>query len=226
MCGGGFVATRSPPFNKSLRQRSRRLPHAPSAVRLTGLEIDGREPDIHRLAVETSHLRPVFVITSPLPSPRYAVSGIGEMAMTPLARLVQIHKAIGHPVRIRLLAALRTGPLCGCQMAALVRLAPSTVSEHLSELRKAGLVTERKEGRWVEYRVSESALRDGLLDPIWPALDDDPEAKADSVLIKELRRVPLEELCGAALDLHRLQRPTLATAVAKAARIRAGSAVR
>ena len=145
------------------------------------------------------------------------------MTMTPLARLVQIHKAIGHPVRIRLLAALRTGPLCGCQMAALVRLAPSTVSEHLSELRKAGLVSERKEGRWVEYRLSESALRDGLLDAIWPALDDDAEARADGVLIRELRRVPLEELCGVSLDLERLKRPALATAVAKAERIRAES---
>lgn len=35
---------------------------------------------------------------------------------TPLARLVQVHEAIGHPVRMRLLAALRTGPLCFCQM--------------------------------------------------------------------------------------------------------------
>lgn len=145
------------------------------------------------------------------------------MTMTPLARLVQIHKAIGHPVRIRLLAALRTGPLCGCQMSALVKLAPSTVSEHLSELRKAGLATERKEGRWVEYRLAESAVREGLLDPVWSALEGDPEATADAVVIRELRRVPLEELCGVSLDLERLRRPALATAVAKAVRIRAGS---
>jgi DNA-binding transcriptional ArsR family regulator len=146
------------------------------------------------------------------------------MTMTPLARLVQVHKAIGHPVRLRLLAALRTGPLCGCQMTVIVKLAPSTVSEHLSELRKAGLVSEKKEGRWVEYRLSDSVLRDGILDPVWPALEDDLEAKADAVLVKELRRVPLEELCGVDLDLDRLQRPKLATAVAKAAQIRTGDA--
>jgi DNA-binding transcriptional ArsR family regulator len=146
------------------------------------------------------------------------------MTMTPLARLVQVHKAIGHPVRLRLLAALRTGPLCGCQMTVIVKLAPSTVSEHLSELRKAGLVSEKKEGRWVEYRLSDSALRDGILDPVWPALEDDLEAKADAVLVKELRRVPLEELCGVDLDLDRLQRPKLATAVARAAQIRTGGA--
>jgi ArsR family transcriptional regulator, arsenate/arsenite/antimonite-responsive transcriptional repressor len=139
---------------------------------------------------------------------------------TPLARLVQTHKAIGHPVRLRLLAMLRSGPLCVCQMTVVVKLAASTVSEHLSELRKAGLVTERKEGRWVEYRLSDSALREGVLDSIWPALEDDREAKADAVLVKALRRVPLDELCGADLDLDRLARPKLAMAVAKAAQIR------
>jgi ArsR family transcriptional regulator len=71
------------------------------------------------------------------------------MTMTPLNRLVQIHKALGHPVRLRLLAALRTGPLCVCQMTVVVKLAASTVSEHLSELRRAGLLSLRKEGRWV-----------------------------------------------------------------------------
>lgn len=142
------------------------------------------------------------------------------MTMTPLARLVQVHKAIGHPVRLRLLAILRTGPLCGCQMTVVVKLAASTVSEHLSELRKAGLVSERKDGRWVEYRLSDSAVRDGILEAVWPAIEDDLEAKADAVLVKELRRVPLDELCSVDLNLERLQRPKLASAVAKAARIR------
>ena len=142
------------------------------------------------------------------------------MTMTPLARVVQIHKAIGHPARLRLLAILRTGPLCVCQMTVVLKLAASTVSEHLSELRKAGLLTERKEGRWVEYRLSDSAQRDGILDPIWPSLEDDPEARADAVLVKELRRVPVDELCSVDLDLNRLQRPKLATAVVRATQIR------
>jgi ArsR family transcriptional regulator len=140
---------------------------------------------------------------------------------TPLALLVQVHKAIGHPVRLRLLAMLRSGPLCVCQMTVVVKLAASTVSEHLSDLRKAGLVTERKEGRWVEYRLSDSALRQGILDPVWPALEDERETRADAVLLKELRRVQVDELCSVELDLARIPRPKLASAVAKAAKIRA-----
>lgn len=144
------------------------------------------------------------------------------MTMTALARLVQVHKAIGHPVRLRLLAILRSGPLCVCQMTVVVKLAASTVSEHLSELRNVGLLSERKEGRWVEYRLSDSAGRDGILDAVWPWLEDDREVKADAVLVKELRRVPLDELCSVSLDLNRLQRPKLASAARKAAQIRTG----
>ena len=148
------------------------------------------------------------------------------MTMTPLARLVQIHKAIAHPVRLRLLAALRGGPLCVCQMTVVVKLAASTVSEHLSELRKAGLLSDRKEGRWVEYRLSDSAVEDGVLEPIWSALDQDFEARADAVILKELRRVPLDELCSVDLDLARLERPRVAQAIARAAQIRSGTAVK
>src|SRR5512146_2972049 len=89
---------------------------------------------------------------------RVHTSGYHEMTTTPLTRLVQLHKAIGHPVRLRLLAMLREGPLCVCQMTVVTRLAASTVSEHLSELRRAGLLSERKEGRWVECRLAASAV--------------------------------------------------------------------
>jgi DNA-binding transcriptional ArsR family regulator len=145
---------------------------------------------------------------------------------TGIASLVQIHKAIGHPIRLRILATLRSGPLCVCQMTVVVKLAASTVSEHLSELRNAGLIADRKDGRWVEYRLADSVMRDGSLDKVWPALESDPEAKADALLVKELRRIPLDELCSVDLDINRLQRPKLAQAVAKAERIRSSSAGR
>ncbi|HXH39818.1 MAG TPA: metalloregulator ArsR/SmtB family transcription factor [Thermoanaerobaculia bacterium] len=130
--------------------------------------------------------------------------------MGPLARLVKTHKAIAHPVRLRILAMLRGGPLCVCQMTMIVNLAPSTVSEHLSELRRAGLVSERRDGRWVEYRLNGAAACRSLLDSLWQALDDDVEARADAIVANELR-VPADE---------RITRPKLAAAVRRARRIR------
>ncbi|HEX3581787.1 MAG TPA: metalloregulator ArsR/SmtB family transcription factor [Thermoanaerobaculia bacterium] len=140
------------------------------------------------------------------------------MTTQPIERLVQVHKAIGHPVRLRLLAMLRGGPLCVCQMTGVVKLAASTVSEHLGELRRAGLVAERKNGRWVEYRLSDAEW----LDTSWPSLDDDPDVKADALIARELRRISLDELCATDLDLRRIDRPRLRSAVEKAERLRAG----
>jgi ArsR family transcriptional regulator len=144
---------------------------------------------------------------------------------TPLARLVQIHKAIAHPVRLRILGMLRGGPLCVCQITVVVKLASSTVSEHLSELKKAGLVIERKEGRWVEYRLADDAS-DGALAAIWPALEGDSEAKADNVLVKEVRRVPVDQLCSVNLDLGRIDRPKLASAVVRSKELRSAKGQR
>jgi ArsR family transcriptional regulator len=63
-------------------------------------------------------------------------------------------KALSDETRLRAVCALRGGELCVCQLVALLELAPSTVSKHLSLLRAARLVESRKEGRWMYYRLS------------------------------------------------------------------------
>lgn len=137
-----------------------------------------------------------------------------------LARTVQAQKAIGHPVRLRILAMLREGPLCGCQISAVVKLAASTVSEHLSELKKAGLVVERKDGRWVEYRLSASGAMEAIVSAVVGEIESDPVVRADAVVMRALRRVPLEELCSVGNDLTQLERDAVDAAVEKAERIR------
>jgi DNA-binding transcriptional ArsR family regulator len=123
------------------------------------------------------------------------------MSTPTLAPLVDTYKALAHPARLRILAMLRGGELCVCQVTAVLGLAASTVSAHLAELRRAGLVEEQKEGRWVRYRLGESGSD---LVSLWPKLDADPQARADAALLARLRRVPLETLCRADLDLSRL----------------------
>lgn len=139
---------------------------------------------------------------------------------SPLDRLVLHHKAVAHPARLRLLAMLRSGPLCVCQMTAIVDLASSTVSEHLAELRKADLIASGKEGRWVEYRLTPEGA--AALSPIEETLDQDPDVEADRILLREVRNVPLDDLCGAELDLRRIEGGRLAAALAKATRLRSG----
>lgn len=67
---------------------------------------------------------------------------------------LDVLKALADENRLRALFALRGGELCACQLIALLELAPSTVSKHLSVLRSARLVDSRKDGRWMHYRLS------------------------------------------------------------------------
>jgi arsenate reductase/ArsR family transcriptional regulator len=79
-------------------------------------------------------------------------------------------KVLAHPVRLRILALLRGGELCVCEVAGVLGLAPSTVSEHLTGLRRTGLVKEWKVGRWVHVALSEEAAARPILESLWPLM--------------------------------------------------------
>ncbi len=130
--------------------------------------------------------------------------------MTALARSVEAHKALAHSARQRLVAMLREGELCVCQLIAVLELAPSTVSAHLTELKRAGLLLETKRGRFVIYRWSEEPTAAALLTELSSRIAKDPRVMADAKLVRSLRRVDVEELCRADLDLSRvgIRRPS------------------
>ena len=121
-----------------------------------------------------------------------------------LSQATDVFKAVGHPARLRILSMLRSGGLCVCQITAVLDLAVSTVSAHLAELKRAGLVVERKDGRWVSYSLAEDAGATGVLERVWALVGDDPQVEADARLVRGLRRVPVEQLCRVDLDLTRL----------------------
>lgn len=114
------------------------------------------------------------------------------MKHTPLNDVLAVTKALSDRQRIRILALLREGELCVCQVVAVLHLATSTVSKHLSVLAAAGLVSMRKDGRWAYYRLTagEPALR-------WlrTALDGDPDLRADHAALTAIKKQNLEVLC-------------------------------
>lgn len=124
------------------------------------------------------------------------------MVNSSLETTVQRLKALGHPARMRIAVMLRGGELCVCQMTAVLQLAASTVSAYLAELRRAGCVVERKEGRWVFYALSDEG--GSLLAAIAPDLRNDAKLAADAALVARLRAVGPEKLCRADLDLRKL----------------------
>jgi arsenate reductase/ArsR family transcriptional regulator len=84
--------------------------------------------------------------------------------------LVDTLKVLAHPVRLRILALLQGGDLCVCEVAEVLNLAPSTVSEHLTGLRRTGLVREWKVGRWVHVALSDDATARPMLEALWPLM--------------------------------------------------------
>lgn len=65
----------------------------------------------------------------------------------------RILKAMAHPSRLLMLETLSEGERCVCDLQRLVGSDMSTVSKHLSLMRKAGLVEDRRQGLQVFYRL-------------------------------------------------------------------------
>ena len=72
-----------------------------------------------------------------------------------MKKVVRLLQALADENRLRALLALERGELCACQLVELLRLAPSTVSQHMGILRRAGLVAAEKRGRWMYYRTAD-----------------------------------------------------------------------
>lgn len=65
----------------------------------------------------------------------------------------KIIKALAHPSRLMMVDALAEGEKCVCELRELVGADLSTVSKHLSVMKNAGIVDDRKVGQQVYYRL-------------------------------------------------------------------------
>ena len=64
------------------------------------------------------------------------------------------NKALAHPARLAVLAVLELEECCVCDLASVLSLPLSTLSQHLKTLREAGLVCSRLEGKLVFYSLA------------------------------------------------------------------------
>lgn len=106
-------------------------------------------------------------------------------------------KAVADPTRTRILKLLEAGELCVCQIQAVLRFAPSTVSKHLSILKAAGLVDDRREGRWIYYTLTREARNphaEAVLGVVRGALQRDSRIVEDKRLLREVSRMSLSDV--------------------------------
>lgn len=116
---------------------------------------------------------------------------------SPLNRTLGITKALANPARLRVLAALEKGECCVCQLTAVLDLAPSTVSAHLSELRRAGFLLDRKDGKIVFYRLSDRPELKAWLKATFAGVRDDERVAADRAFLERVKAIDVETFCGA-----------------------------
>jgi len=101
--------------------------------------------------------RPVTIELPVHPGPRL------DLPHPEVAGTATVAALIGDPVRAGILAILRDGPHCVCEMAAALDVRQNNLSNHLAKLREAGLVRASRHGidaRWVYYERDEAALAD------------------------------------------------------------------
>src|SRR6187200_3670553 len=75
-----------------------------------------------------------------------------------LDRSVQLFHALSDSTRLSILQRLRFGERCVCDLTDALDAAQSRLSFHLKVLKDAGLVTDRREGRWMYYTLNSEAL--------------------------------------------------------------------
>lgn len=72
--------------------------------------------------------------------------------------LLKIFKALSDETRLRVLKLLEHGELCVCDLVAALATVQPKISFHLGILKDAGFIKDRKQGKWVHYRIDESDL--------------------------------------------------------------------
>jgi ArsR family transcriptional regulator len=72
--------------------------------------------------------------------------------------LLTIFKALSDETRLRIIKLLEEGELCVCDITAALDMVQPKVSFHLSSLKEAGLIKDRKQGKWIHYSLNERDL--------------------------------------------------------------------
>src|SRR5512143_1262072 len=75
-----------------------------------------------------------------------------------MEELITVFKALSDETRLRIIKLLERGELCVCDITAALDMIQPNVSFHLSTLKEAGLIKDRKQGKWIHYSINEKDL--------------------------------------------------------------------
>ena len=103
--------------------------------------------------------------------------GLADTSCTPSERITQLKSrigeddatyreletrfsALGDATRLKMLKLMADEELCSCEVMVALELTQPTTSHHLGILERAGLLTSKRNGKWVFYKISNSKVHD------------------------------------------------------------------
>ncbi|HEY9035447.1 MAG TPA: metalloregulator ArsR/SmtB family transcription factor [Pseudomonadales bacterium] len=105
-------------------------------------------------------------------------------------------KALSDRNRLRIVLALtQYEELCACQITELLQVRGATASRHLSQLTGCGLLQDRKEGRWVWFRLLEANRHQPLLHWLHSNTAASAEYRHDKQRLKQITAMDPAALC-------------------------------
>jgi ArsR family transcriptional regulator len=89
--------------------------------------------------------------------------------------------ALSDRTRLRLLNLMRDREVCVCYFVDILGQSQPKISRHLAYLRRAGIVSARREGKWMHYRITRptDAAANAILEATLQSFEADKEMRAD-----------------------------------------------
>lgn len=118
-----------------------------------------------------------------------------------------LFKALADPTRLRLINLMGDAEVCVCFFVEVLKINQPKISRHLAYLRRAGVVSSRRDGKWIHYRLVEppDVHAANIFREVRAGLGNEPAMKSD--------RDRLETICCAPKLPVQLQRAPLPTSV-------------
>ena len=78
--------------------------------------------------------------------------------LSPTDRIARLFRSLSQPERVLILLTIGPGEACVCHLEALLGLRQAYISQHLMALRQAGILSARRDGRYIFYRLADPQL--------------------------------------------------------------------
>ena len=112
-----------------------------------------------------------------------------------MKEFLKVMKAASDPSRVKILKMLQQKVMCVCEIQTALHIAQPSVSKHLRIMEEADLVTHRKDGMWVNYRLSDGSTSPyvaSLLGNLRHWLENDPDI---AEIVNKLPDIRREDIC-------------------------------